>query len=99
MPLKILFHPKVYADVDKVMAYYEKVAGPELAEDFYREFISFVHRAAQKPELSNFRFRDLRRVNLRRFLYNFLFRVCDDTIRNLVLRHHARRPSFGKSRK
>jgi len=98
MSLEISFHPGVYSDVDEVMGYYERVAGPELADDFYTEFISFVHSAAQTPEIYNIRIRDLRRVNLDRFPYNFLFRVSSDTIRILVLRHHARRPSFGLRR-
>jgi hypothetical protein len=98
MSLKISFHPSVYSDVDQVMSYYERVAGTELADDFYAEFISFVHIAAHTPEVFNIRIRDLRRVNLDRFPYNFLFRVSSDTISVLVLRHHARHPSFGLRR-
>jgi len=96
--LKIQFHPSVYSDVDKVISYYERVAGPELADDFYAEFIAFVRSAAQSPEIYNIRIRDLRRVNFSRFPYNFLFRISEDTIRILVVRHHARRPSFGLRR-
>jgi plasmid stabilization system protein ParE len=99
MTLRIRFHPSIYSDVDKVMSYYEKVAGPQLADDFYAEFIAFVQEAAKDPDIFNIRIRDLRRVNLERFPYNFIFRVSDDTIRILVLRHHTRRPSFGLRRK
>jgi plasmid stabilization system protein ParE len=96
--LKIEFHPSVYSDVDQIMSYYERVAGSELADDFYSEFIAFVRSAAQAPDIYNIRIRDLRRVNLSRFPYNFLFRVCGDTLRILVVRHHSRRPSFGLRR-
>jgi len=95
MPLEIIFHPKVALDVQEVMNYYERVAGSELAGEFYDEFLSAVRHAAETPEAYNLRFRDLRRVNLHRFPFNFLFRVVGKTIRILVLRHHSRKPSFG----
>jgi hypothetical protein len=48
--------------------------------------------AAARPESFAVRERDLHRVNLQRFPYHFWFRVVDDTVRVLVVRHHRRRP-------
>lgn len=56
------------------MEYYERVATRELADDFYREFRLFVEEAAVRPESFAIRERDIRRANLRRFPYHFLFR-------------------------
>ena len=84
--------------VDAIMEYYERVAGAHLAEDFYAEFRLFVQDAAENPEKSNIRKGNFRRANLGRFPFNFLFRIQEKTIRILVVRHHARRPTFGSKR-
>lgn len=91
--MRAVFHPHVYSDVAKIMEYYERVATPELADDFYREFRFFVDEAAERPESFAIREHDIRRANLRRFPYHFLFRIAGDSVRILVVRHHRRHPS------
>ena len=97
--MRPLFHPKVFTDLAAIMEYYERVASPELADDFYREFRLFVKEAVERPESFTIRERDIRRANLRRFPYHFLFRIVGDAVRILVVRHHRRRPSFGLRRR
>ena len=97
--MRPVFHPRVYADLAKIMEYYERVATPELADDFYREFRLHVEEAVGRPESFALRERDIRRANLRRFPYHVLFRVVGDAVRILVVRHHRRRPSFGVRRR
>ena len=97
--MELVFHPKVYSDIDKIMEYYERVATPELADEFYVELRQFMAEAAARPESYSFRERDIRRVNLQRFPYHFLFRVAGDTVRILVVRHHSRHPSLGSRRR
>ncbi len=96
--MRVVFHPRVFSEVDAIMRYYEDVAGPQLADDFYDEFRLFVQHASQHPDRYSPREGGLRRANLKRFPYNFLFRVLDDHIRILVVRHHARRPNYGTKR-
>jgi plasmid stabilization system protein ParE len=96
---RLVIHPKVYADVSTIMEYYEQVATPELADEFYRELRAFIQKAAERPERFAIRERDLRRVNLRRFPYHFLFRIAGDAVRILVVRHHSRHPSEGTERR
>jgi len=96
--MRLILHPKVYDDIDRIMAHYEHVATAELADEFYSELRLFMMRAAKSPHLFAVRSPDLRRVNLDRFPYHFLFRIVDETVRILVVRHHRRRPSFGMSR-
>lgn len=93
--MRLVLHPRVYSDIDKIMEYYESVATPELADGFYAELRRSMARAAARPELFPIRQGDIRRVNLKRFPYHFLFRIVGDTVRVLVVRHHRRRPSFG----
>ena len=81
------------------MDYYEDAAGPELADEFYEELRFFLQRAADSPQSYAVRERDLRRVNLERFPYHFLYRIVGHTLRVLVVRHHNRRPAFGVHRR
>jgi len=97
--MRLVLHPKVHSDVSTIMEYYERVSTPELAEEFYRELKSFIVRAAEKPESYAIREHDLRRVNLSRFPYHFLFRMVGDSMRVLVVRHDSRHPSFGSRRR
>ena len=35
--MRLILHPKVYSDIDEIMQYYERIAKPELAHEFYAE--------------------------------------------------------------
>jgi toxin ParE1/3/4 len=96
--MRLVLHPKVYSDIDKIMGYYEE-ATADLANEFYAELRHFMIEAATRPKSFAIREGDIRRVNLHRFPYHFLFRIADDTIRILVVRHHSRRPSVGIRRR
>lgn len=93
--MRLVLHPKVYSDIDRIMAYYEELATPELANEFYAELRDFMVEASERPESFAIRERDIRRVNLHRFPYHFLFRSTGDVIRILVVRHHSRHASLG----
>lgn len=97
--MRLVLHPKVYSDIDEIMGYYERVATPELADDFYAELRHYIKLAAERPESFSIRERDIRRVNLQRFPYHFLFRIVGDAGRILVVRHHSRRPTVGIRRR
>jgi toxin ParE1/3/4 len=97
--MRLVLHPKVYSDIDQIMAYYEQIATTDLANDFYTELRYFMNATAARPDSFAIRKRDIRRVNLHRFPYHFLFRVVDDEVRVLVVRHHSRRPSLAIRRR
>jgi len=97
--MRLQFHKQVASDISRIMDYYEHVAGPELADEFYAELQFFFQKAAESPESYRVRERDLRRVNLNRFPYHFLFRVVEDRARILVVRQHRRRTSLGIHRR
>ena len=97
--MRLVLHPKVYADIHKIMEHYEQVATPDLANEFYSELRQFMAIAAARPESFPARERDIRRVNMHRFPYHFLFRILGDTVRILVVRHHRRHPSVGTERR
>jgi plasmid stabilization system protein ParE len=97
--MRLILHQKVYSDIGKIMDYYEQADIPELADEFYQELRHFMAEAAERPESFSIRERDIRRVNLQRFPYHFLFRIVGDMVRILVVRHHSRHPSFGIKRR
>ena len=97
--MRLILHQEVYSDIDKIMDYYGRAGVPELADEFYGELRHFMVEAAERPESFSIRERDIRRVNLRRFPYHFLFRIVGDMVRILVVRHHSRHPSVGIRRR
>ena len=97
--MRLVLHPKVYSDIDSIMAYYEDMATAELANEFYAELRYFMTEAATRPESFAVRESDFRRVNLDRFPYHFIFRIVNDAVRILVVRHHSRHPSLGFERR
>src|SRR5437763_17201795 len=97
--MRLEFHRQIVSDISRIMDYYEDVAGQPLANEFFAELLSFFRKAAQTPEAYSLQERDLRRVNLDRFPYHFLFRIIDDRVRILVVRHNKRRPSRGVHRR
>ena len=97
--MRLVLHPKVYSDIDEIMGYYERIATPELADDFYADSRHYMKQAEERPESFSIRERDIHRVNLQRFPYHFLFRIVGDVVRILVVRHHSRRPTVGVRRR
>jgi len=97
--MRLEFHRLIASDISTIMTYYEDVGGPKLADEFYNELRQFFHNAASNPEAYSIRERDLRRVNLETFPYHFLFRIVNDCVRVLVVRHHSRRPALGINRR
>ena len=43
--MRLVLRPKVHSDVHAIMEYYERVASPELADDFYSELRRFMLEA------------------------------------------------------
>jgi plasmid stabilization system protein ParE len=94
---RLEFHPHADADISRIIDYYEAAEDAVLADEFYSELRMFLKRAANSPERYAIRKRDIRRVNLERF--PFLYRIVDDRVRILAVRHNRRRPSLGLQRR
>ena len=97
--MRLEFHRQVASDVSRIMEYYENTAGPQLADEFYAELRTAIMKASESPQSYAIRERDLRRVNLERFPFHFLFRMVKEHVRILVVRHHKRRRSLGRDRR
>lgn len=91
--MRLELHRRIASDVTQIMEYYEAVAGQALAADFYSEIRYFFEKVVEFPLAYRIRSHGLRRVDLKRFPFHFLFRtISPDTVRILVIRHHRRRP-------
>lgn len=96
--MTVIFHPSVQRDVSAVLAYYDAVAGPELGNAFFDEFMARVYSASQDPTKFHLVKGERRRANFRRFPYHLLFRCINGTVRILVVRHNSRHPMLGLKR-
>jgi plasmid stabilization system protein ParE len=97
--MRVEYHVSARLDVLEIVEYYEASAGAELAAEFYGEFLYCIGQVADRPTSFPTFVRSLRRANLHRFPYHMLFRLTDDSVRILVVRHHGRNPSFGIQRR
>ena len=97
--MRLELHPLADADISRIIDHYEAAGGPDLADEFYSELRVFLKKAAQTPEGYAIRERDIRRVNLDRFPFHFLYRVVGNRVRILAVRHDRRRPSLGTHRR
>jgi hypothetical protein len=91
------FHRRVQADLDAILAKYYGVSH-QLGEDFFAEFQIGIRKAVENPRYFHFDQRGLRRCNLDRFPYHFLYDIRETYIRVWVLRHNRRNPQLGLKR-
>ena len=96
--MKVVYHPLVPRDVRRAVAYYAGVS-ETLASDFWQELLRRIEAASEHPTRFHFDASGLRRCNLKRFPYHFLFYEKPDHIRVTVVRHHKRHPSYGTGRR
>jgi len=96
--MEVKYHPLVRQDVLAAARKYHDISH-RLAAEFDTELKATIAQAAKNP----LRFHPvdfgLRRANLKRFPYHFLYDIHPTFIRVLIVRHHKRHPDFGLDRK
>ena len=97
MELKLRFHRRVQADLDEILRKYYEVSH-RLGDDFFAEFRIGISRVVENPRRFHFDRSGLRRCNLERFPYHFLYDIRGQCIRVWVLRHDRRHSEFGLER-
>lgn len=91
------FHRRVQCDLNEILEKYDAVSN-ELGDDFFAEFRIGLEKACAIPRFFHFDSSGLRRCNLERFPYHFLYDIRDGLIRIWVVRHDHRNPRFGLRR-
>ena len=95
--MEVRFHKTVQSDLNTILRRYYEIKN-ELGEDFYSEFIEGVKIASSNPRYYHFDDCGLRRCNLERFPFHFLYDIHEGTIRVWVLRHDRRKSTYGLKR-
>jgi plasmid stabilization system protein ParE len=95
--MDVRFHHRVQDDLNEILSKYDEVSDA-LGDDFLTQLQTGVGRVCENPRFFHFDQSGLRRYNLERFPYHFLYDVQDDTVRIWVVRHDRRNPSFGQRR-
>lgn len=96
--MKVGYHAVVQQDVNRALRRYDKLSD-RLGDEFWHELTACIEAAAVNPLRFYPYVRDLRRANLQRFPYHFLYRILSDHIRVLAVRHHRQSPQFGLQRR
>ena len=91
------FHRRVQSDLNAILERYFAVSD-HLGDDFFAEFTAGVAKALANPQFFHFDAGGLRRCNLDRFPYHFLYDIFEGSIRVWVIRHDQQNPGFGMKR-
>jgi plasmid stabilization system protein ParE len=92
------YHPQTPDDANRLLKHYNSVSS-DLGNSFWDELLQAIEQARESPEQHHFDATGLRRGNLKRFPVHFLFRVKEDSIRVVAIRHNRQEPGFGSQRK
>ncbi|MEM9080645.1 MAG: type II toxin-antitoxin system RelE/ParE family toxin [Verrucomicrobiota bacterium] len=93
-----LFHPLAAQEARIIESDYAEISGA-LADRFWLELNEAIDEVFEFPERQHFDPSGYRRRNLKKFPYHILFEVRLECVRIMVIRHHARNPSFGMRRR
>lgn len=96
--MRVGCHAAVQKDVNRALRRCDKESS-RLGDEFWDQLNRYIHAAATQPLRFHPFIRDLRRPNLKRFPYHFLYPVLSDRIRVIAVRHHRQNPRFGLQRR
>lgn len=95
--MKLVIHPGASADIQEEATYYEeRQVGLGLA--FLDEVDAAIGTILSTPEAFPQRRKNIRIFVLARFPFSLLYRVSQDRLEVLVVRHHARHENYGLGR-
>ena len=87
--MKAIFTSAANRDVRRILEYYRREAGSDVAYDFHSELGFALERIKQWPQAFPLIHTELRRLILRRFPFQVVYRIAsEDRVRILAVRHH-----------
>jgi len=92
-------HPGAEQDVADALDFYLSRAGVKVAERFLQEFERVAALLVQHPGFGTPTTRGRRSYPLKVFPYSVVYRLFDDDIRILIVRHQHRKPNYAGSRR
>ena len=93
--MRLVYSKRALADLDQIATYYTAHASPTIAESIGRQLLGAIVRIARHPEAAP---RVSQRTQVRvatvvRYPFRIFYRVNDERIDILHIRHTSRRPS------
>jgi toxin ParE1/3/4 len=93
--MRLVYSKRALADLDQIATYYTARASPTIAESIGHQLLGAIVRIARHPEAAP---RVSQRTQVRvatvvRYPFRIFYRINDDTIDILHIRHTSRRPS------
>jgi plasmid stabilization system protein ParE len=96
--VKLFVHPEAAAEMNEAAAFYGREANVELALAFIAEVDRAFSLLEKNPEIGPLWRGDARRLPLRRFPYNVVYRRQATRLEILAIAHQRRRPGYWKMR-
>jgi plasmid stabilization system protein ParE len=95
--MKLVYSRRALADLNEIAAYYASNANPTIANSIERRFGDVIDRICRAPEAAPrvSQRSQVRVVSVVRYPFRIFYRVRDDTVDILHIRHTSRRPSGG----
>jgi toxin ParE1/3/4 len=92
--MKLVYSRRALADLDEIATYYSTNASPAIARSIEQRFVEVIERICRVPEAAP---RMAQRSQVRvaavvRYPFRIFYRVREDTIDILYIRHTSRRP-------
>ena len=96
--MRYSLHPEVEADLDEAALHLQQHASPMAAAKFLAEFERVANLLVEHPGLGTPMSRGRKIHPLKVFKYSVVYRMLEDRVRILVVRHRRRKPSYGNAR-
>ncbi len=96
--MRLLYHPLAAQEISDAAAFYEsKAAG--LGATFLEQIDAAAEMLSRDVHRWPLIEHDIRRIMLKRFPFGIYFRISDDAVRVLTLKHHRQHPGYGMRRR
>jgi toxin ParE1/3/4 len=95
--MKLTYHSEAEAEFLEAARFYERQT-EGLGDRFLHELDAAIESIKIAPDRCRVVSGDVRRYVMRQFPYGIYYRVQDDELRILVIKHHSRHPDYGKDR-
>ncbi len=97
--MRIIIHPVAISDLKLATDFYKTQASKELAQALVSEFERTLKLISTNPELGSEWLGKARRVVMRRFPFNVVYRIDTDVMTILAVAHQRRKPGYWSVRK
>jgi len=92
--MKLVYSQRAVADLNEIAEYYATRASPTISQSIQHRFVDTIDRICRAPESAPriAQRSDVRAVTVVRYPFRIFYRVRDDTVDILHIRHTSRRP-------